>query len=175
MEKTESVSLYQLGYSEYKTYLMSVLFIAGNILLPQLCHLVPQGGLIFLPIYFFTLFGAYKYGYTVGILTAVCSPLINNLLFGMPPAGMLAAILTKSIVLALVAGFVAQHFQKTTIAYIALVVVAYQIIGSLAEWRITGSLSSALQDIRLGIPGILLQIVGVWILLKVTSKGDAAE
>lgn len=175
MEKTGSVSLYQLSYSEYKTYLMSILFIAGNILLPQLCHLVPQGGLIFLPIYFFTLFGAYKYGYTVGILTAVCSPLINNLLFGMPPAGMLAAILTKSIVLALAAGFVAQHFRKTTIAYIALAVVAYQIIGSLAEWGITGSLSSALQDIRLGIPGILLQIVGVWALLKVTNKDNAAE
>ena len=64
----------------------------GNIVLPQLCHLVPQG-LILLPIYFFTLIGAYKYGWQVGLLTAVLSPLANHLLFGMPPAPMLAPIL----------------------------------------------------------------------------------
>lgn len=175
MEKTTTVSLYQLGYNELKTYLMAALFVIGNIALPQLCHLIPQGGLIFLPIYFFTLFGAYKYGYTVGLLTAVCSPIVNNLLFGMPPMAMLAPILTKSVLLALAAAFVAQHFHKATIPYIALAVIAYQLLGSLAEWGITGSLSAALQDVRLGIPGILLQIFGVWALLKLTNNNNAVE
>lgn len=167
MENVRTVSLYQLGYRELRTYLMAALFIIGNIALPQLCHLIPQGGLIFLPIYFFTLFGAYKYGYTVGLLTAVFSPLVNNLLFGMPPVAMLAPILTKSILLALSAAFIAHHFQKTAIPYIALAVVAYQLFGSMAEWGMTGSLMAALQDVRLGIPGMLLQIFGVWALLKI--------
>lgn len=167
MENVRTVNLYQLGYRELKTYLMAALFIIGNIALPQLCHLIPQGGLIFLPIYFFTLFGAYKYGYTVGLLTAVFSPLVNNLLFGMPPVAMLAPILTKSILLALSAAFIAQHFQKTAIPYITLAVVAYQLFGSMAEWGMTGSLMAALQDVRLGIPGMLLQIFGVWALLKI--------
>lgn len=169
MEKASTVSLYQLGYSELRTYLMAALFVVGNIALPQLCHLVPQGGLIFLPIYFFTLFGAYKYGYAVGLITAVFSPIVNNLLFGMPPAPMLAPILTKSILLALAAAFVAQRFRKATIPCIALAVVAYQAVGSLAEWAITGSLAAALQDVRLGLPGMLLQVFGVWALLKVKS------
>lgn len=169
MEKASTISLYQLGYSELRTYLMAALFVVGNIALPQLCHLVPQGGLIFLPIYFFTLFGAYKYGYAVGLITAVFSPIVNNLLFGMPPAPMLAPILTKSILLALAAAFVAQRFRKATIPCIALAVVAYQAAGSLAEWGITGSLSAALQDVRLGLPGMLLQVFGVWALLKVRS------
>lgn len=173
MQKTETISLYQLGYSESRTYLFAALFIVGNILFPQLCHLIPQGGLIFLPIYFFTLFGAYKYGYTVGLLTAIASPLVNNLMFGMPPVPMLAPILTKSILLALAAAFVAQRFQKATITFIALAVIAYQLTGSLAEWRITGSLTAALQDVRLGIPGMLLQVFGVWALLKLTSRGNA--
>lgn len=167
MEQTTTASLQQLGYAERKTYLMAALFVVGNILLPQLCHLIPQGGLIFLPIYFFTLFGAYKYGYLVGLLTAVFSPLLNNLMFGMPPSPMLPAILTKSVLLALIAAFVAGRWHKATLPFVALAVVGYQLVGSLAEWGMTGSLISALQDVRLGLPGILIQMFGVWGLLKV--------
>ena len=43
METT--VKLYTLGYSRVKTYVTALLFVAGNIVLPQLFHLVPQGGL----------------------------------------------------------------------------------------------------------------------------------
>lgn len=167
MENVKTASLYQLGYTETKTYLFAALFVAGNIVLPQLCHLIPQGGLIFLPIYFFTLFGAYKYGYTVGLLTAVCSPIVNNLMFGMPPTPMLPVIMTKSILLALIAAFVASKWHKSTLPFVALAVIGYQFFGSLAEWAITGSLTSALQDVSLGLPGIMLQIFGVWALLKI--------
>lgn len=86
------VRLYTLTYGETKTYLFAALFIAGNILLPQLCHLAPLGGVRWLPIYFFTLVGAYKYGWRVGLLTALLSPLINSALFGMPAAAALPPI-----------------------------------------------------------------------------------
>ena len=75
---------YSLSFGNIKTYLFAFLFIAGNILLPQLCHLIPAGGPTLLPIYFFTLIAAYKYGFRVGLLTALLSPVINHLLFGMP-------------------------------------------------------------------------------------------
>jgi len=39
-----SVKLYSLKHSNVKTYLFALLFVAGNIALPQLCHLVPYGG-----------------------------------------------------------------------------------------------------------------------------------
>ena len=69
--QTTSIKLYALSFSQAKTYFVAALFILGNIVLPQLCHLIPQGGMILLPIYFFTLIGAYKYGWRVGLLTAV--------------------------------------------------------------------------------------------------------
>lgn len=53
-----SAKLYSLNYSNVKTYLFALLFIAGNIALPQLCHLIPYGGPTLLPIYFFTLLQA---------------------------------------------------------------------------------------------------------------------
>lgn len=49
--QTTSVKLYSLNYRQAVTYGAALLFVAGNIALPQLCHLVPQGGLILLPIY----------------------------------------------------------------------------------------------------------------------------
>ena len=61
--QTASVKLYTFSYRELRTYAAVALFVAGNIVLPQLCHLIPQGGLIWLPIYFFTLIAAYKYGW----------------------------------------------------------------------------------------------------------------
>ena len=82
----QTVKLYSLNYTESRTYVAAALFIVGNIVLPQLFHLIPKGGPIFLPIYFFTLIGAYKYGWRVGLLTAVLSPLVNSALFGMPAA-----------------------------------------------------------------------------------------
>ena len=73
MEAT--AKLYSLNLHNTRTYLFALFFVAGNIIVPQLCHLIPNGGLMFLPIYFFTLVGAYKYGLSVGMITAVFSPL----------------------------------------------------------------------------------------------------
>ena len=98
--ETKTVKLYSLDYSNVKTYLIAALFIAGNMALPQLFHLIPQGGITWLPIYFFTLIGAYKFGWKVGLLTAVLSPIANSLLFGMP----LPAVLPRHLAEVRIAG-----------------------------------------------------------------------
>ena len=102
-----AIRLYSLGWREMRTYMFALLFIAGNIVLPQLCHLFPQGGLILLPIYFFTLIAAYKFGFRVGLLTAVLSPLVNSALFVMPPAAALPIIMIKGVMLACAAAWMA--------------------------------------------------------------------
>ena len=155
-----SVKLYTLTYHNVKTYRMAGLFILGNILLPQLCHLMPQGGMIWLPIYFFTLIAAYKYGWKAGLLTAILSPVINSALFGMPAPTVLPAILLKSVALALTAGYIAHRFQKVNILLLLATVLAYQIIGTAGGWLMTGSFYAAIQDFRIGVPGMLVQIAG---------------
>lgn len=165
-----AVKLYSLGYSDIKTYMVAALFIAGNIVLPQLCHLIPQGGMILLPIYFFTLIAAYKFGWKAGLLTAVLSPVVNSLCFGMPALALLPVILVKSSLLAVFAALAASRFQKVSLLLLAAVVVAYQLVGGVAEWAITGSLDVALQDFRLGYPGMLLQIAGGYAVLRYLLK-----
>ena len=164
MEK--EIKIYNYGLNELKTYLFAFLFVAGNIILPQLCHLIPDGGKMFLPIYFFTLMASYKYGVKVGLMTAVLSPVVNSLFFGMPALAILPAILIKSVVLALAASFVANKTQKVSIVNLLIVVLAYQCVGTLAEWAMTSSFYVAIQDFRLGIPGMVLQLFGTYFLLK---------
>ena len=38
------------GFASLRTYLAAGIFIIGNIVIPQLCHLIPNGGLMLLPI-----------------------------------------------------------------------------------------------------------------------------
>lgn len=162
-----SINLYTLSYRDVKTYWMALLFVGGNILLPQLCHLVPQGGATWLPIYFFTLVGAYKYGWKVGLLTAIASPLVNSLLFGMPAVAVLPAILMKSTLLAMAAGIMAQRSHKVTWFSLLAVILIYQVLGTMGEWALTGSLYLALQDFRMGLPGMALQLIGGYLMLNV--------
>lgn len=168
MEST--TKLYSLNYTNANTYLFALLFIVGNIVLPQLCHLIHLGGPTMLPIYFFTLVGAYKYGFKVGLLTAVLSPLINSVLFDMPALAVLPAILVKSVLLAVAAGYMANRLRKITVSALLGVVMVYQVAGTLIEWAMVGNFYSAAQDFRIGIPGMLLQIFGGYALLKVIAK-----
>lgn len=164
-----------IPFTDIRAYIFAAAFIIGNILLPQLCHLIPQGGLIFLPIYFFTLIGAYRYGWQVGILTAVGSPIINSWLFGMPPAPALPAILLKSVALALAAAYISRkRGGRVSIGALALVILAYQAVGMAAEY-LAADLQHALQDVRLGYPGLLVQLFGGFLVLRWLEKINAPE
>lgn len=164
--QTTHLKLYSLEYNQAKTYLAALLFIVGNIALPQLFHTVQLGGPTWLPIYFFTLVGAYKYGWRVGLLTAIVSPLVNSMLFGMPLVAVLPAILLKSALLSLVAGYAAARFRRASLLLLAGVVLIYQVVGTLGEWAIVGDFYAAAQDFRIGVPGMLFQVVGGWAVIN---------
>lgn len=164
--QTTTVKLYAPNYTQAKTYLAAAIFVLGNIALPQLCHTVHMGGPTWLPIYFFTLVGAYKYGWRTGLLTALVSPAANWALFGMPAAAALSAILVKSALLAGAAGYVAARFRRVTLPLLAAAVLFYQTAGTLAEWALLGDFRAATQDFRIGLPGMLLQVFGGWAFIR---------
>lgn len=168
METT--IKLYSLKATEAKSYIFAALFIAGNLVLPQICHLVPMGGQILLPIYFFTLIAAYKYGFFTGLLTAIASPLINYFLFGMPIVEMLPILLIKSSLLAVAAAYLAQRTKEVRLSNLLLVILFYQGIGMMTEFALTGSIFAAFQDVRLAIPGMLLQLFGGYFCLKAMKR-----
>ncbi|WP_321479613.1 ECF transporter S component [uncultured Bacteroides sp.] len=168
METT--AKLYSLTFKSLKTYIFALFLIVGNILFPQICHLTPYGGPTLLPIYFFTLIAGYKYGLRVGLLTALLSPIANNLLFGMPPTSILPLILIKSGLLAVTSALAAHYSKKISLGAIFFAVIGYQLIGTAIEWGILGNFYDAIQDFRIGVPGMLIQIFGGYTLLKAIAK-----
>ena len=162
--------LYSFGYTNLKTYLVTLLFVAGNIVFPLLCHMIPNGGIILLPIYFFTLVAAYKYGLKVGLLTAMLSPLVNSFCFGMPAVSVLPIILIKSGLLAVAAAYIARYSGKISWVGILAAVLFYQIIGTAIEWIIVKEFFVAVQDFRMGTPGMLIQIFAGYAVLKAIAR-----
>ena len=80
----------------------------------------------------------------------------------LPAAAALPAIVLKSVLLAGAAGYAAARFRRASLALLAAVVLFYQAAGTLGEWALTGSFHAAVQDFRIGLPGMLLQIFGGW-------------
>ena len=161
-----SARLYTLTYDEARTYLWATVFVAFNLLLPQVFHLIPQGGIIFAPLSLVILAGAYKFGWRTGLIAALASPLVNHLLTGMPETAMLPVMTLKLVALALIAGLTAQHFKTVSVPLLIGVVAAALIIGALGELVLTGSIAMTIQDVTVGWPGLLLQIVGTYLVCK---------
>ena len=161
-----SVKLYSLDFDEVRTYLWAAVFIACNMILPQLFHLIPQGGIIFAPLSLVILAGAYKFGWKTGLMAALLSPLANHLLFGQPAAGVMTLMAIKLALLALIAGLTAQHFKTVSLALIIGVVLTAEVLGGLAELALTGGIEATIADFTIGWPGLLLQVFGTWLILK---------
>lgn len=161
-----SAKLYTLNYDEAKTYLWASIFVACNLVLPHVFHLIPQGGIIFAPLSLVILIGAYKLGWKVGLIAALASPLENHLLTGMPAWPVLVVMTFKLVVLALIAGFTAQHFKRVSWFLLTGVVLSSLIIGGLGELLLTGGIEATIQDFTIGWPGILLQVVGAYLVCK---------
>ena len=161
-----STRLFTYNYDEAKTYLWATIFVCCNLLLPQVCHLIPQGGIIFAPLSLVILAGAYKFGWKVGILAAVVSPLVNHYLTGLPAWGVLQVMMLKLVLLALAAGFTAQYFKKVTLPLILGAVLMAEILGGIGELALTGDFAATLQDFTIGWPGLLLQIVATYLICK---------
>ena len=159
---------FELKLTNAETYIKSLLFIAANIALPHLFHLIPGGGIMFLPIYFFTMCGTLCYGWRVGLLTALFSPLIGNLLFGAPAAPMLPDMALKGVSLVVAASLLMKKNQRFPILNPLVAVVAAWAVVGVIETPFTGA-SYAFQDFSTGLPGMALMTLGGMAALKLRN------
>ena len=106
----------------------------------------------------------------MGLLTAVLSPAVNHLLFGMPASGVLAVIMIKGVLAAVAAAYMARKTSQVSILSLVAVVAFYQLVGGVAEWAMTSSLAAALQDVRMGLAGMVLQVVGGYVVLRYVAR-----
>ena len=159
-----------LGVRDARLYVFAAALTAGNVAAPMAVHSIPRGGLIFLPIFFFTLIAAYRFGFAAGALTGLASPLLNNALTGMPPAAELFTVLAQSIVLAAIAAFLAARTVRVQVWPLLLAAVAMQLAGFVIDLARGGTVASGLDVLRLGIPGVALMVVGGYAVLRLLDR-----
>jgi ABC-type antimicrobial peptide transport system permease subunit len=138
--------------------------VLGNVLLPYAIHRIPDGGRIFLPIFFFTLIAGWRFGALAGLLTGLLSPLANHVLTGMPPVPALPSILVQSALLGALAAVVAARSRRLTLPVLALAVLLHQALILVPQFLQSG-LRPVLATLELRLPGILFQILGGFALL----------
>lgn len=160
------------GYRDLKTYVYATIFAIANVAAPQIAHLIPDGGHIWLPIYFFTLVSAYRLGWKAGVLTALLSPVANCLMFSMPAIGALPLIMAKSAVLALMAGSIARLSGRLSLVLVAMAVISGHAFGMAIELIMTGSPADTILHLQTGLPGILLEIFGGYVVIKWLFRAD---
>lgn len=156
-----------LSPGKVSTYLWATAFVAGNVILPQICHAVNLGGKAFLPIMLFTVIGAARYGLTTGLLTAVLSPLVSTAITGMPSGAMLASVIVSSLLIVAVIG----TWRELRGTFSILSVIALIAVCQGASFIINGAFifgfAEAWGNLLMSWPGILIQAVALW---AVTSK-----
>jgi len=157
------------GLAQSKTYLLSLSLIAGSILFPYILHHFNLAGEIFLPIYFFVLIGAYKFGWKAGAITGIFFPLVSFALTSMPILAILPLVIIKGVLLASAASFFARKRAGLSLLNLSLIVLSYQAAGFLIVYPLTHNFTLATADVVRGYPGLLLQIIGGYILLKFIS------
>lgn len=75
-------------------------------------------------------------------------------------------MLMLTATLAVTAGYTAFHFKRVSLVLLVGVVLAYQFVGTLGEWLMKGNFYLAVQDFRIGIPGMLLQVFGGYLFIN---------
>ena len=107
-----------------------------------------------------------RFGWKTGLLAALASPLVNHLITGMPAWEVLPVMTLKLAVLAIVAGLAAQRFKTVSLTILFGVILVSKAVGCLGELALTGGIAATIQDFTVGWPGLLLQVIGAWLILK---------
>ena len=91
---------------------------------------------------------------------------MNHTITGMPAWNVLPVMVVKLMILAMIAGLTAEYFKKVSITLLVGVVLVSMALGALGELLFTGGITASIQDVTVGWPGILLQVLGSWLILK---------
>lgn len=158
-----------LPLTSFKLYAISFVLATSNVLLVLASHLINIGGKpagkIFLPLYFFTLVGSYQYGTATGVITAALTIALSRMITGMPADFALPFVAIKLFLIILITHLITRDRKEPSSQKISVIVLGYQSIGTAIGLILTRDFSSS--DLPYAWPGLLLQILGGYLFLKV--------
>ena len=163
-----------LTFSDFRLYVYVSLFVALDVSVPWLCHIIyPLAGPTFLPLFFFVLLAGILFGWRAGILVGMLTPLMSYVLSGMPLPQALPRIITEAVVYGLAVGLLRGYFRFGMIASLVGAIIAGR-LAAFALMALTLDLSHstnlAWQAIKTGWPGVILQLLLLPLIVVLLEK-----
>ena len=152
-----------------RNIVLTAMFVALGVALPQAFHAVPNAGSIFLPMHIPVLLAGFSVGPVFGLCAGILTPLLSHLMFGMPPVPVLPSMLFELAIYGLVSGLLTRKVHVGN----KLVKIYCVLIGAMICGRVGYGLLNALV-LRAGsyslqawlsaafvtaLPGIIIQLV----------------
>ena len=163
-----------------KQLVLTALFIAIGVVLPQAFHMIPNAGSIFLPMHIPVLVSGFAVGPFLGLLCGILTPVLSHFIFGMPPAPVLPGMICELAVYGLMTGLlnkvikIKNDYAKTYVVLILAMLcgrVTYGILNYLVfkagSYSMNAWISAAFVT---AIPGILIQLVLIPVLVVRLKK-----
>lgn len=159
---------------------LTALFIAIGVILPQAFHAIPNAGSIFLPMHIPVLVSGYAVGPLFGLLCGILTPILSHFIFGMPPTPMLGQMICELGVYGLMTGVLNRTIKTRN----GLVKNYLVLIGAMLCGRLTYGILNALV-FRAGnyslqawtaaafvtaLPGIIIQLLLIPVLVDRLKK-----
>lgn len=159
---------FPLTFTDLRLYVFSVIFITASVAFPYLAHLIhPLAGKMFLPMHFFVLLAGLIFGWRVGLLVGALSPLVSYTLSGMPILTILPMITFEIATYGFMVGLIQEKTKNIWLSLIlALIIGRLTLLLTASFFLETSPTLYLVNALKLGWPGILIQILFVPLLSK---------
>ena len=168
-----------------KQLVLTAMFIALGVVLPQAFHAIPNAGSVFLPMHIPVLVSGFVVGPLFGLICGLATPLLSHLIFGMPPAPVLPGMLCELAVYGLMTGVFSKvvkndnYTVKTCIVLILSMLcgrITYGILNALVfragSYSFAAWTSAAFVT---AIPGIIIQLILIPVLVVRLKKAGLID
>ena len=165
-----------------KQIVLTAMFIALGVALPQAFHSIPNAGSIFLPMHIPVLIAGYAVGPVFGLICGILTPLLSHLIFQMPPAPVLPGMLCELAMYGLMTGLlnkvlkIENRLVKNYVVLIGAMLCGrlfYGILNALVfragSYSLQAWMSAAFVT---AIPGIIIQLILIPILVDRLQKAN---
>lgn len=159
-------------------YIVGTILLSGiGVVLPRIFHVLAgtSAGATFLPMHIAVLIAALTFGITSSTIVAGSSIVCSYLLTGMPSLARLPYMLIELVIYAILLSVCNKKFNSYIsliatiilgrVLYAGVLAVAINVLG-LPTYEI-----SVIESIKVGLPGIILQLAFVPVIAKVIKKG----
>lgn len=176
-------SLTILKYTDLRSYVLTLIFVVCDALVPRLFHQFHLAGPTFLPMHFFILVAGLMFGWRAGLIVGLVTPFASYVVSGMPLLRILPQTVVELSVYGLAAGILREKLNLRVI---------WSLLGAMAAGRLALGLAAMLIYLvtsqsesflgselnplfvvwtaaRQGWPGIVMQLLLIPMIIRLVS------